>query len=39
MDLEMPVMGGIAATGLIRKKKQLGVSSIPIIGLAYAEEV
>jgi PAS domain S-box-containing protein len=41
MDLEMPVMGGIEATGLIRKKeKQLGVPPIPIIGLsAYAEEV
>ncbi|ACE06495.1 hypothetical protein Aasi_1160 [Candidatus Amoebophilus asiaticus 5a2] len=41
MDLEMPVMGGIEATGWIRKKeKQLGVPSIPIIGLsAYAEEV
>jgi PAS domain S-box-containing protein len=41
MDLEMPVMGGIEATGLIRKKeKQLGVAPIPIIGLsAYAEEV
>jgi predicted ATPase/signal transduction histidine kinase/CheY-like chemotaxis protein/tRNA A-37 threonylcarbamoyl transferase component Bud32 len=41
MDLEMPVMGGIEATRLIRKKeKQLGVSSIPIIGLsAYAEEI
>jgi PAS domain S-box-containing protein len=41
MDLEMPVMGGIEATGLIRKKeKQLGLPSIPIIGLsAYAEEI
>ena len=41
MDLEMPVMGGIEATEWIRKKeKQLGMPSIPIIGLsAYAEEV
>ncbi|ACP20942.1 hypothetical protein Aasi_1629 [Candidatus Amoebophilus asiaticus 5a2] len=41
MDLEMPVMGGIEATGWIRKKEQqLGVPSIPIIGLsAYAEEI
>ncbi|MHB9147437.1 MAG: protein kinase domain-containing protein [Candidatus Amoebophilus sp.] len=41
MDLEMPVMGGVEATTIIRKKeKQLGVTSIPIVGVsAYAREV
>ncbi|MHB9147859.1 MAG: hybrid sensor histidine kinase/response regulator [Candidatus Amoebophilus sp.] len=41
MDLEMPVMGGVEATQLIRKKeKQLGVAPIPIVGVsAYAREV
>jgi len=41
MDLEMPVMGGMEATKIIRKKeKQLAVPLIPIVGLsAYAREV
>ena len=41
MDLEMPVMGGIEATKIIRKKeKQLAVAPIPIVGLsAYTREV
>ncbi|MHB9148287.1 MAG: ATP-binding protein [Candidatus Amoebophilus sp.] len=40
MDLEMPVMGGVEATQLIRKKEnQLGVSRIPIVGVStYARE-
>ncbi|NEJ83836.1 response regulator, partial [Rhizobium leguminosarum] len=40
MDLEMPVMGGLEATQLIRQKEQqLSVVPIPIVGLsAYARE-
>ncbi|MHB9148040.1 MAG: protein kinase domain-containing protein [Candidatus Amoebophilus sp.] len=40
MDLEMPVMGGVEATQLIRQKEeQLSVARIPIVGLsAYARE-
>jgi PAS domain S-box-containing protein len=41
MDLEMPVMGGLEATQLIRQKEeQLGIAPIPIVGVsAYAREI